>query len=216
MWEVSVRGEVLGERGAGGATHSTRGHCAAHEPSKVGGGRRPTADGPSAHRRRGARQRGAPSETPFQRERGVDNRLVGDGKIVAHLDFRAHRETKIGIHPVQLVEVEPKLRFGDENHIVFPVAEVAIAPHVGKTAERHGTGGEVAIPRARELPGIGLRLLGQVLVHGRNREAGVVRRGVPSVGHADEIGIVVAEFVAQAAVVLNVGGEGRFAQRELA
>ena len=117
---------------------------------------------------------------------------------------------------MQLVEVEPKLRFGDENHIVFPVFEVAIAPHVGKTAERHGTGGEVAIPRARELPGIGLRLLGQVLVHGRNREAGLVRRGVPSVGHADEIGIVVAEFVAQPAIVLNVGGEGRFAQRKLA
>lgn len=74
----------------------------------------------------------------------------------------------------------------------------------------------MAIPSAGELPRIGLRLLRQVLIHGREGETGVEVGGVPRVGEAEKIGVVVAEFVAQTAVVLNVGGEGRFAERKFA
>ena len=58
-------------------------------------------------------------------------------------------------------------------------------------------------------------MLGQVLIHGREGETGVEVGGVPRVGEAEKIGVVVAELVAQTAVVLNVGGEGRFCRAKI-
>jgi len=133
---------------------------------------------------------------------------------VADFHFRAHTEAEVGIHTAQFVEIEPELGLGDEDDVVLAVDKAAIAPNIGETAEGKCAAGKVAIPSAGELPRIGLRLLGQVLIHGREGETGVEVGGVPCVGEAEKIGVVVAELVAQTAVELNVGGEGRFAERK--
>ena len=91
-------------------------------------------------------------ESPLSRKRGVYHSFLGQSKVVADFDFSTHTQVEVGIYALHLVEIYPKLRFGEEDDVFLASNIVAITPNISKTIGGHQTASKVVVPSTGELP----------------------------------------------------------------
>ena len=91
-------------------------------------------------------------ERPLSSKRGIDDEFITHSKVVADFNFGTHTQIEIGVYTLQLVEVEPDLRFGEEDDVFLTSNVVAIPPNISKTIGGHQTIGEMVVPSTGELP----------------------------------------------------------------
>ena len=91
-------------------------------------------------------------ERPLSGESGVYHSFLRQSKVVADFNFCTNAQVEVGVYAFHLIEIYPKLRFGEEDDVFLASNIVAITPNICKTIGGHQTIGEMVVPSTGELP----------------------------------------------------------------